>query len=337
MRVKKMRRTIPALALLLLLSVICPSTVKAQGHAGKKILIVHSYDRNFTWTADIDDALGRMFSRHNIIVRTIFLDANIQRDQKELTAAGQAAVEVMLEFKPEVVIASDDDAQRYFAAQFAGDSSAPAFVFCGVNQDPGQYGYPAINVTGVVEKLAWSESIELLHRMRPDTRRILVVLDARPSSLASAKRMRASTPAGIEAEWLIIDTYEKWQHAILSSSSTHDAIAILNYHNLLDSAGQPVPDEEVMRWTGENTAIPSLGFFDYTVADGVLCGVIQTGFEHGTLAAGMALRILDGERAGDIPIIDRTRGLTMLNLKTARKLRIGIPGALLQEATALVE
>jgi ABC-type uncharacterized transport system substrate-binding protein len=73
------------------------------------------------------------------------------------------------------------------------------------------------------------------------------------------------------------------------------------------------------------------------VADGALCGVIQTGFEHGTLAAGMALRILDGKRAGDIPIMDKTQGLTMLNLKTARKLRIGIPDALLQEATALVE
>lgn len=332
-----MRRTIPALVLLLLLSVVCPAAGEVKNHAGKKILIVHSYDRNFAWTADIDAALQRMFARHKIIVRTIFLDANIHRGQTELKAAGQAAAAEMRKFKPEVVITSDDDAQLYFAAQFAGDSSAPAFVFCGVNQDPGLYGYPATNVTGVIEKLAWSESVELLRRLRPDTHRILVVLDARPSSLAGAKRMRLSTPSGIEAEWLVIDTYEKWRQAILSSSSTHDAIAILNYHNLLDSAGQPVHDNEVMRWTGENTVIPSLGFFDYTVADGALCGVIQTGFEHGTLAAGMALRILEGERAGDIPITDTTQGLTMLNMKTARKLRIGIPDAILQEATALVE
>ncbi len=332
-----MRRIIQSLAILLLLSVVYPTTVKAKNYAGRKVLVVHSYDRNFAWTADIDAALQRMFARQKIIVRTIFLDANIHRGQAELAAAGQAAAEEMRNFKPEVVITSDDDAQRYFAAQFAGDSSAPAFVFCGVNQDPGQYGYPAFNVTGVVEKLAWNESVELLRRLRPETRKILVVLDARPSSLAGAKRMSASTPEGIEAEWLIIDTYEKWRQAVLSSSSTHDAIAILNYHNLLDSDGQPVPDSDVMRWTGENTTIPSLGFFDYTVADGALCGVIQTGFEHGTLAAGMALRILDGERATDIPIVDKTQGLTMLNLKTARKLRIGIPDALLQEAAALVE
>ena len=332
-----MRHIAPCLALLLLFVLVFPLAGKAQIYAGKKILVVHSYDRNFAWTADIDAALQRMFAKHKIIVRTLFLNANIDRDKAELAAAGQAAVEVLREFEPNVVVTSDDDAQRYFAARFAGDRSAPSFVFCGVNQDPAQYGYPAFNVTGVVERLAWGESIELLRRMRPDIRRILVALDARPSSLAGATRMRLSTPADIEAELVIIDTYEKWQHIILSSGAAHDAIAILNYHNLLDAAGKSVPDSEVMRWTAKNTAIPSLGFFDYTVADGALCGVIQTGFEHGTLAAGMALRILDGERAGDIPIVEKTQGLIMLNVKTAKKLRIDIPDALIGEAAALVE
>ena len=66
-------------------------------------------------------------------------------------------------------------------------------------------------------------------------------------------------------------------------------------------------------------------------------GVIQTGFEHGTLAAAMALRILSGERASDMPIMTTVQGLTMINLKTANKLRIEIPEHLLQEAAAIVE
>jgi ABC-type uncharacterized transport system substrate-binding protein len=111
----------------------------------------------------------------------------------------------------------------------------------------------------------------------------------------------------------------------------------MNYHSLTDADGRIVPGPEIMRWTREHAGLPSMGFFDYTVADGALCGVIQTGFEHGTLAAGMALRILDGERAGNIPIFSTTQGLTMFNLNMARKLRIDIPEDLLQEAAALVE
>jgi len=334
---KIMPRIIPFVILLAFLAALFPHSGEADGNTGKKILIVHSYDRNFAWTADIHDALERMLSRHQIELRTVFMDTNINRDEARLTAAGRIAAETMNNFKPDVVITSDDDAQQYFAAQFAGNSSAPAFVFCGVNQDPAQYGYPAVNVTGVVEKPAWSESLELLRRLRPDIRKILVLLDSRPSSLAMARSMRASTPTGIEAEWIIVDSYENWRQILNSSGSTHDALAILNYHNLTDAAGQIVPDREVMRWTRNNVIIPSLGFFDYTVADGALCGVIQTGFEHGTLAAGMALRILNGERVVDIPVVSKTQGLTMLNVNMARKLRIDIPEGLLQEATALVE
>lgn len=323
--------------ILALFTAIGPHTAKADEKSGKKVLIVHSYDRNFAWTADIHDALERMFARHQIQIRTMFMDANINRDKASLTAAGLKAAELMNSFRPDVVITSDDDAQQYFAAQFAGDSSAPAFVFCGVNQDPARYGYPAINVTGVVEELAWSESLKLLRRLDPGIHRVAVLLDSRSSSLAATRSMRASTPAGIEPEWIIVDTYQKWRQLVESSSATHDALAIMTYHGLTDTDGRIVPSQEVMHWTREHANIPSLGFFDYTVADGALCGVIQTGFEHGTLAADMALRILNGERPKNIPIVSTTRGLTMFNLKMAKKLRIDIPDNLLQEAAALVE
>ena len=332
-----MRCIIVSIVLLSLFMAVSPCLAGAEAVTGGKILVVHSYDRGFAWTADIHDALERMLSRHRIELRTVFMDANINRDEASLTAAGQKAAELMSTFRPDVVITSDDDAQQYFAARFAGDSSAPAFVFCGVNQDPARYGYPAINVTGIVEKLAWSDSLKLLRRLDPGIRRIAVLLDSRSSSIAAVRSMRASTPADIEAEWIIVDTYEKWRQLVESSSATHDALAIMTYHSLTDAEGRIVPSQEVMRWTREHANIPSLGFFDYTVADGALCGVIQTGFEHGTLAANMALRILNGERAGGIPVVNTTRGLTMFNLKTAKKLRIDIPENLLQEAVALVE
>jgi len=332
-----MLRLISIIILLALFATTGPHTAKADGKSGRKALIVHSYDRNFAWTADIHDALERMFARHQIQIRTMFMDANINRDKASLTAAGQKAAELMRSFRPDVVITSDDDAQQYFAARFAGDSSAPAFVFCGVNQDPARYGYPAINVTGIVEELAWSESLKLLRRLDPGIHRVAVLLDSRSSSLAATRSMRASTPAGIEAEWIIVDTYQKWRQLVESSRATHDALAIMTYHSLTDAEGRIVPGSEVMRWTREHATIPSLGFFDYTVADGALCGVIQTGFEHGTLAADMALRILNGERPKNIPIVSTTRGLTMFNLKMAKKLRIDIPDNLLQEAAALVE
>lgn len=325
------------LASLMCLFAAISSASAAGEYDGKKILVVHSYDRNFAWTADIDAALQRTFALHHIHVRTVFMDTNRKHDKTQLIAAGQEAAQIMETFKPDVVIASDDNAQLYFAARFAGNSSAPSFVFCGVNEPPSKYGYPAENVTGIVEELAWAKSLNLLRRLQPSIRKVSVLMDARPSSRAGADMMRTATPPDIEASWTSIDTFDKWRHLVRTANADHDALAILNFNDLNDEKGQIVPASEVMLWTRENAAVPTVGFFDYTIADGALCGVIQTGFEHGTLAAAMALRILSGERASDIPIMTTVQGLTMINLNTASKLQIEIPALLLQEAAAIVE
>lgn len=330
-------KTLIAAALLLCSVIRQPAAMAAESFAGRKVFVVHSYDRGFAWTADIDEALQRILTPRQVRMRTFFMDTNLQHDEARLASAGREAAAIMLEFQPDVVIVSDDNAQQYFAAQFAGNASAPSFVFCGVNKAPAIYGYPAVNVTGVTENLAWGKGLELLRSIRPSIRRVQVLLDARPSSQAAALSMRAATPPDIEADWSVIETFDEWRRCVLDAADNHDALAIMTYHNLTDAAGRMVPAEEIMLWTRNNATLPSLGFFDYTVADGALCGVIQTGFEHGSLAAAMALRILGGERAGDIPVTGSTRGLLMLNMATAGKLGIEIPHLLLQEAAAIVE
>jgi hypothetical protein len=305
--------------------------------ADKRVLVVHSYDRGFAWTADIDEAVKRTLLPAKARIRTFFMDTNLRPDAPHLAEAGRQAEKIMLEYRPHVVIVSDDNAQKHFAARYAGNATAPAFVFCGVNRDPSDYGYPADNVTGVTEELAWDSGLKLLRRLKPSIRAVRVLMDARPSSRAGAELMRASTPPDIEAEWVVVQSFAHWRESVLDASETCDALAIMTYHNLTDEHDRIVPSRDVIFWTRDNADLPTLGFFDYTVADGALCGVIQTGFEHGALAAKLALRILGGERAGDIPIITSTRGLTMLNAATAEKLGIEIPFLLSQEAAAIVE
>jgi len=323
--------------LLLLLVLSGPLARAGSGPAGRRVLAVHSYDRDFAWTADIDDALQHALPARNIRLRSFFMDTNLNSDPAQLAEAGRRAEAIMLEFRLDVVIVSDDNAQEHFASRFAGNATAPSFVFCGVNSDLSGYGYPADNITGITEEPAWAKGLELLRKLRPSIRRVRVMLDSRPSSRAAALRMRETTPSNIEAEWLVAETMDQWRKGVQDASGTCDALAILTYHNLTGEDGDVVPSRDVIFWTRDNTDLPTLGFFDYTVADGALCGVIQTGFEHGTLAADLTLRILAGERAGNIPVITRTRGLTMLNAATAEKLGIEIPFLLSQEAAAIVE
>src|SRR4030042_6198543 len=103
--------------------------------------------------------------------------------------AGQSAKQVVAEWRPDVVIAADDNAQEFFAKDFAGQAT-PQVVFCGVNAKPEEYGYPASNITGVLERPHFDASLELLRKARPDAKRIAIVSEDSETSSGALKFLR---------------------------------------------------------------------------------------------------------------------------------------------------
>ncbi len=66
-------------------------------------------------------------------------------------------------WQPDVVIASDDNASKYLIAPYYKGGDLP-FVFCGLNWDASVYGFPAKNVTGMVEVAQIPQLLEVLKR-----------------------------------------------------------------------------------------------------------------------------------------------------------------------------
>jgi hypothetical protein len=58
----------------------------------------------------------------------------------------------------------------------------------------------------------------------------------------------------------------------------------------------------------------------FAVDDGALCGYLESGVEHGYKAGQMAVDIINGKPAGQIPIITAPEGQSMLNLHAAETL-----------------
>ena len=79
-----------------------------------------------------------------------------------------------------------------------------------------------------------------------------------------------------------------------------------------------------MNWTRTHNNKPTVGFLDFAVEDGALCGVVESGEEHGSEAARISKQILRGKKAGDFPVRTAQKGTVMLNSNTARKLGIEI-------------
>lgn len=118
--------------------------------ATKKVLLVHSYHPEYPWVDAISRGASETLEEHGIAVEIFYMDTKRKTDDLWKARAGELAGRKTAEFAPDIIIAVDDNAQEYFGKHLV-DGSLP-LVFCGVNSDPSKYGYPASNVTGIIER-----------------------------------------------------------------------------------------------------------------------------------------------------------------------------------------
>jgi hypothetical protein len=89
------------------------------------------------------------------------MDTKRNTSAEFLKQAGEKVKAVIEAFKPDVVIAADDNSSKTVIVPFCKDSNPP-FVFCGLNWDAGRYGFPTKNITGMVEVAPVKELLEHL-------------------------------------------------------------------------------------------------------------------------------------------------------------------------------
>ena len=118
---------------------------------------------------------------------------------------------------------------------------------------------------------------------------------------------------------------------------TADAIVTSTYHTIsMEEGSESLPPTTIMQWTVEHCDIPLVGQHTFSIDDGMLCGVVESGVEHGREAGDIALRILLGELPAQIPVKTAEEGQSMLNLASARRLGIEVPQGLVDEIDVVI-
>ncbi|MFP5223240.1 MAG: ABC transporter substrate-binding protein [Acidobacteriota bacterium] len=309
----------------------------------RRVFILHSYNPEYIWTQNINLGVLESLRDLKVVYDSFYMDAKRRPDEKSLQKAAGTARERIADFAPDVVIAVDDVAQAYVVAPSLRGKPAPQVIFCGVNAPPSLYGFPASNVSGVRERWHFREGFALLKRVLPSARRVAFLTDASESSGYVIRDMRDDLAKGgpFALELLHVDSvgsYQEWQRRIIMYQTSADVVALGIYHSLLDErTGRVVTPEEAAAWMQSVNTKPTLGFADYALSD-VLCGVLEAGHEQGFLAGNMARSVLlRGEAAGALPMSINERGVIMLNLRIAERLKVDIPYEIIEAAGEVVK
>lgn len=312
-------------------------------HAGQstagRVLVVHSYHRTQKGhVVEMARGIDQAFAGSEARLRHVYMDTKRHPDHAFKVAAGRRALDAMKTFRPDVVIALDDNAQAFFVKEAMVVADAPVFIFGGVNADPAVYGYPRKNVTGVLERPNIRESLELLLKIRPGVKRVAMLSDnSKTAELFIQYCQSLDLPVEVAA-YVQPATLEEWTAAIDRYKDRVDAFGIYVLRTIREKTGEElmVPEGRLMEILNRRTDLPTVGFFDSAARAGVLCGISVSMMEQGYEAGRIARAVLEGRSVEDFPMKSTRRGRIQLNLIEAERLGIDLDWKIISKADVVV-
>jgi ABC-type uncharacterized transport system substrate-binding protein len=324
----KAKKLYAASAVLFFLCGFFPAIVQA---APFKVLAVMSYHEDMPWDQQIKEGMESVLSG-TCDIEYAYLDTRKNYDggtekAKEIYARYQ-------ELNPDGVIVADDNAQEMFVLPYLKDKVKTPVIFCGVNAKPETYGYPASNVSGILERIHFIETIAFLQQIVPSVRTVGYLMNDNKTAQGYADQAKAeeNTFPVKTAGYKFPKTLDEAVKDIETLKPRCDALFIDNLEGMKDNNGIAVNEKEIFPALLKAFGKPTFAANTLAVKRGVLCAVVKTGQEQGAKASEMLLKAMQGTPVSQIPIIRNQNGLPMINVVTMKALDIKPSRMILQGA-----
>ena len=284
------------------------AAVSLQGIAaeasGKNILVISSYSTSNRWNNEVMDGLRKTLGKVNGALSINFLELNIAGTQK--LAPRPQEIEVLRyllkNVRYDLVVAQGNAAADLIFDQVALPSGTPFLFFnyhCfNVNkrrQFPGMTGLTMPNVP--------LENLRLGMKLFPFTRKAVVILGGGADGQSIEKCIRDVVWPDGTPEIEIISGRDCSTGEMLRKISELPKESFLVF-NTWQSSKEPETSfpEKVIPQILENYPGPVFGTCSFHVDLGLLGGVVVDGSRHGSEAAVLAGRILNGKKTDAIPV-----------------------------------
>lgn len=310
---------------LLVVSIVVGLTLPAQ--AAKRVLYIDSYHQGYPWSDGITEAIQSVLDGQDVTLKIVRLDTKNNPGEaykKQVALKAKATIEA---FRPDVVIASDDNASKYIVVPYYKGARIP-FVFCGVNYTAEPYGFPFSNVTGMVEL---PPAIKLIYSLKHFTR--ITKVGYLAADTLTERKDGLFTKRDVREDFVerYVSTFSEWKREFVKLQDEVDALIIGNNGGI-----KGWDDDEARRFAEQNTRIVTGCLLDW-IAPVAFLGATRSATEQGTYAAQTALKILNGTPPSSIPIRGNVQANIIINMRIAKKLNKKVPNSFKKIATKIIE
>ncbi len=294
-----------------------------SAYAGQfKVLVIMSYEEDFPWCADVKEGIESVMTE-SCDIKYFYM--NTKNDLAGGPEKAEEAYQLYQEFKPDGVITVDDNAQSMFVVPYLKEKVPTPVMFCGVNAEPEKYGYPAMNISGILERPHFSESFAFAQQLVPSIKSVGFIIKDSPTGQAHLNQIQRelATYSVKLSAFKMPRTVKELVSMTLELREKSDALLIAALAGVLDDSGKPITEKQGIK-IALNTfgKKPVIGAESYTVDYGALCTVVRTGQEQGETSAKMLVKAMEGTPVSKIPITHNHKGQRIINATAMKALGI---------------
>jgi signal transduction histidine kinase len=205
-----------------------------------------------------------------------------------------------------------------------GDGTFPGvpIVFCGADAADIQGTALPGHVTGILVKRVFAPTIDVLLRLQPETRRIVVVAGTSPFDrhlLMQARSQFQAFEPRASFEYLT----DLPMDDLLAAVSRLPARSVIVFVTLFrDGAGRAYVPHDVVSRISTAANVPVYAFVDQYLGGGAVGGHLYSLEQHGKSAAEVGLRVLRGELPATIPVRELASTADMFDARQLARWRL---------------
>lgn len=324
-----MRQKLTAMTVLFIVTaLLCVPGVRAED---RKVLAVMSYEVDYPWDVEVKEGVDSVLNGKAEIK---YFYMNTKTDLAGSKEKGQEAYALYKEFKPDGIIAMDDNAQVDFVLPFIKDKENVPVIFGGVNAEPEAYGYPTEQISGILDRFHISESISFAQQLVPDIKTVGFILKESPTAKFISDQVEKEK-AGYSAKvtgFHMVKTLAEALSTVDAMKRNTDLLYVAVLSGVTDTDGNVLNEKLAVSKVAKAFGGHTITNLIKNVKNGTLCAVVKTGQEQGSVTAEMLLKAFKGTPVKDMPVTRNRHGKRVINATVLKELGIKPNAAVLRGA-----
>lgn len=335
----------------MLLFIFPAVVVHAENSQKPHVLVLNSYEKGFPWTDNVVNGIESVLKKelNDVELKVEYMDSKaVKYDSAYKKILFDLYTHKYKDLNLDVVITSDDNAFNFVREYHEEIFSGINVVFCGVNNVNAPDLVDGMPFSGILEITAEKETIDLIRSLHPGIKRLVMIYDTTPSGNYRWKQLEQVLGHFPEIEFVRLDDRYSISEIENKVKNLTDDTVVLFATLYRDKSGRFISLKEGVSRISEASVQPIYTYHSQVLKYGTIGGKLLGGEQHGKKAAEIAIRIIKGEKAQDIPVVKETLAeyifdysqLKRFNIKTSalpqKSIIINRPFSLYEEYKVLI-